>query len=121
MAWPKEQIGCASERTHLPSPAFEFVLKEVGSLVLPCGWARAGTISRWRRKTLARRSARVFSLWIGQSQKATRGRDGRVAFETKNNETVPSWFRVPALSGTRAAPFVFLRDREEQKEVSNVD
>src|SRR5262249_21712397 len=32
MAWLKdcEQMGCASERTHLPSPAFEFVLEECG-------------------------------------------------------------------------------------------
>src|SRR5262245_52562851 len=34
MAWPKdyEQMGCASERTHLPSSAFEFVLKECRQL-----------------------------------------------------------------------------------------
>jgi len=51
MAWPKEQIGCTSERTRLPSPAFEFVLRNVGSLGRE--FYRAGTLDvRGSKSTL---------------------------------------------------------------------
>src|SRR5262249_25706872 len=49
MAWPKdyEQMGCASERTHLPRPAFEFVLKNCRQLSPSLNERHGVPNSRW--------------------------------------------------------------------------